>query len=518
MRTARRISQVFFLLLFIVFWLKASYPLETGLPVDAFLRLSPLGTFTAAIAARSWIPACLWALGLVAAGVLLGRFFCGWMCPMGTVIDGFDNRVHPARKRGPGRGTDAQTGASAGSVSARLRSVKYFMLAALVTASIFSVQMAGWFDPISILTRTLTAVIFPVFVWMAEGSLVFLSGIPFLESAAGRADDWLHGSILPVASSDFNGAFWIAVLFLAILLAGLIRRRFWCRTLCPLGGLLGFLSRFRWYRRTVGDKCRACGLCAAGCRMDAIPADYVSTRHAECINCMDCQAVCPDRVVRFRFVRKPSTAPVDLSRRKLLGAGLTGLFAAGLARTRFTDPVRSGLVIRPPAALVEDEFLDRCIRCGECVRVCSTSGQGLQLAGLQSGWDGLGTPVLSPPKGYCEHECNLCGQVCPTGAIPRLTMEEKQSVKMGTAHFDKTRCIPWYYGENCMVCEEHCPIPEKAIRFREVTVMTIDGRENKVLQPYVVEDACVGCGICAVRCPVEGLKGIYLTNAGERRT
>ncbi|MDM7926276.1 MAG: 4Fe-4S binding protein [bacterium] len=513
MRTARRISQIFFLLLFILFWIKASYPLATGLPVDAFLRLSPLGTLTSAVAARSWIPACLWALGLVAAGVLLGRFFCGWVCPMGTVIDGFDNRVRPGRKRGR-RGA----GASADTDSSRLRSVKYFLLAALVTAAVFSVQIAGWFDPISILTRTLTAVIFPFFVWMTEGFLALLSGIPFLDAASSRLEDWLRGSVLPVAPSDFSGAFWIAVLFLAILLTGLIRRRFWCRYLCPLGGLLGFLSRFRWYRRTVGNQCRACGICAAGCRMDAIPPDYVTTRHAECINCMDCQADCPEHVVRFRFVGKPSPAPIDLSRRKLLGAGLTGLFAAGLARTRFTDPVRSGLVIRPPAALAEEAFLDRCIRCGECVRVCSTSGQGLQLAGLQSGWDGLGSPVLSPPRGYCEHECNLCGQVCPTGAIPRLSVEEKQSVKMGTAHFDKTRCIPWYYGENCMVCEEHCPIPEKAIRFREVTVMTIDGRENKVLQPYVVEDACVGCGICAVRCPVEGLKGIYLTNAGERRT
>jgi polyferredoxin/formate hydrogenlyase subunit 6/NADH:ubiquinone oxidoreductase subunit I len=510
MRTARRVSQILFLLLFLLFWIRASYPLQTAFPVDGFLRLSPLGTFTAAIASRSWISACFWALALAAAGIVFGRFFCGWVCPMGTLIDGFDNRTKPSRKRRPDHGADASMG--------RLRSVKYFTLAALFTAALFSVQLAGWFDPISILTRTLTAVLFPLFVWITDGLIAFLSGIPFLESAVGRMDDWLHVSILPVTSSDFQGAFWIGFIFLAILMLGLIRSRFWCRYLCPLGALFGVLSRFRWYRRTVGDQCRACGLCAVRCRMDAIPPDYVSTRHTECINCMDCQTDCPDRVVRFSFVRKPSSAPVDLSRRKLLGAGLTGLFAAGLAHTRFTDPVRSGLVIRPPAARTEDQFLDRCIRCGECVRICSTSGKGLQLAGLETGWDGMGTPVLSPPKGYCEYQCNLCGQVCPTGAIPRLTMEEKQSIKMGTAHFDKTRCIPWYYGENCMVCEEHCPVPEKAIRFREATVWTIDGHKNTVLQPYVVEDTCVGCGICAVRCPVEGLKGIYLTNAGERRT
>jgi ferredoxin len=196
---------------------------------------------------------------------------------------------------------------------------------------------------------------------------------------------------------------------------------------------------------------------------------------------------------------------------------VTGLFALGLAKTGFQNLIRKGTVIRPPGAWNESAFLDRCIRCGECVRICATSGQGLQHAGLDAGWMGLGSPVLMPPSGYCEYNCNLCGQVCPTGAIPKLPLEEKQIAKMGTAHFDKTHCIPWYYGENCMVCEEHCPIPEKAIKFLEEKVKTIDGRENTVLLPYVVEEFCVGCGICASRCPVEGVKGIFITNAGEQR-
>jgi MauM/NapG family ferredoxin protein len=510
MRIARRVSQILFLLFFLLLWLKASYPFETRLPVDAFLRMSVLGQLTAAVASRSWIGHGLWAIGLAAATVVFGRFFCGWMCPLGTLLDGFENIGRPGRrgrtKRSP---EDSPSG---------LRSVKFFLLAAMIAAALFSVQLSGWFDPISLLTRTMTAVIFPLFVWMTEGFTGFLGGMPFLGDPVQRLDDLLHVSILPVAPSDFRGAFWIGTAFLAVLLLGLIRRRFWCRYLCPLGALLGVLSNFRWFRRTVSANCRKCGLCTARCRMDAIPPDFVSTRHVECINCMDCRDVCPDGAVRFRFVRKPAPSTVDFSRRRILGAGVTGFLFAGLARTRPKDPVRSGFVIRPPAALREDEFLDRCIRCGECVRVCSTSGQGLQLAGLETGWDGLATPVLAPPKGYCEHLCNLCGKACPTGAIPRLTVEEKQTVKMGTAHFDKTRCIPWYYGENCMVCEEHCPIPEKAIRFRESRVTTIDGRENTVMLPYVVEDSCVGCGICAVRCPVEGLKGIYLTNAGERRT
>ena len=105
----------------------------------------------------------------------------------------------------------------------------------------------------------------------------------------------------------------------------------------------------------------------------------------------------------------------------------------------------------------------------------------------------------------------------PTHAIASLSLEEKKQHKIGTAHFDKTRCIPWHYGENCMVCEEHCPLPDKAIKFRKESVQTIDGKQSEALLPYVDESPCIGCGICVTRCPVEGDRGIFITNAGEER-
>jgi ferredoxin len=107
--------------------------------------------------------------------------------------------------------------------------------------------------------------------------------------------------------------------------------------------------------------------------------------------------------------------------------------------------------------------------------------------------------------------------VCPTNAIHPLTLEKKQEMKMGTAHFDKSRCIPWYYGENCGVCEEVCPTPDKAIKLREIESVTIDGLTQRVKLPYVVEEVCIGCGKCAYECPVEGDKGIFLTRADELR-
>ena len=232
---------------------------------------------------------------------------------------------------------------------------------------------------------------------------------------------------------------------------------------------------------------------------------------------MDCQKICPVNAIHFGFVYKPESAPVNFERRRILGAGLSGFLALSFLKIGMTHPVKKGKVIRPPGSLEESVFLDRCIRCGECIRICSTAGKGLHYSALESRWEGLATPILLTPAGYCEYNCNLCGQVCPTGAIHPLTLEEKHETKMGTAHFDKTRCIPWYYGEDCMVCEEHCPVPDKAIKFREENLLTIDGMENNVLLPYVLESDCIGCGICTSVCPLDGEKGIYLTNTDEMR-
>jgi len=506
MQTARRISQILFLLCFLGLFLLATYPLETGIPVDLFLHLSPLGQLTAVTAARAWFSGAIVSLVLLALTFILGRFFCGWICPLGTCVDASDNLLKAKSKnRSTSRGLN-------------LPWLKYFLLVVVITAAVLSVQLAGYFDPISIVTRSTATVLYPLFVFAVEGVTGFLSSAPLLESTALKLDAFLRRFLLPVSSASFRGSILFAAVFFGILVLAFAQRRYWCRNLCPLGGMLGFSSKWRGYRRSVTDACTGCGLCEKKCRTGAINADFISTRHTECINCMDCQAVCPAGAVRFGFVKKPETASVDLSKRRLLGAGFTGFLALGLFKTGYQDPVRRGKAIRPPGSLPENAFLDRCVRCGECVRVCSTSGQGLQHAGLEAGWEGLASPVLLPPRGYCEYNCNLCGQVCPTGAIRNLSMPDKQITKMGTAHFDKTHCIPWYYGENCMVCEEHCPIPEKAIKFREERVKTIDGVENTVLLPYVVEDTCVGCGICAVRCPVEGDKGIFVTNAGEQRS
>jgi MauM/NapG family ferredoxin protein len=506
MRTLRRVSQIVFIGFFVFLFFLTIYPLEHRLPVDLFLRIDPLVGIAASMSSRTIISKTIIGLFVLLLTIVFGRFFCGWLCPLGTTIDG----------------TDSLLKAKSNNVQKRhlikLRFLKYSLLVVFLLGAVFSVQMAGYLDPIPVITRTAVTVLYPLFVFFVDGLLGFLSSIGMMQESIARINDILRGNLLPVSTTAFRGSVWFGLMFFCILLASIIQKRFWCRNLCPLGALFGLFSTCRWYRRVVADSCTSCKRCYAVCRMGAIHANFKETDHAECINCMDCQGICPVHAVKFCFMKKPARVKVDFSKRQFMGAGVAGIASLGLAKIGFTNFVKKGKVIRPPGALEENRFLDRCVRCGECIRICSTSGKGLQVAGLESGWEGLGTPLLHPPEGYCEYNCNLCGHVCPTGAIPALTMDEKHQMKMGTAHFDKTRCIPWYYGDNCLVCEEHCPVPEKAIQFRNTTVTTIDGRKADVLLPFVEESACIGCGICVKCCPLEAEKGIFLTNAGETRS
>jgi len=158
-------------------------------------------------------------------------------------------------------------------------------------------------------------------------------------------------------------------------------------------------------------------------------------------------------------------------------------------------------VIRPPGVLDESHFSNVCVRCGNCMKVCTTNG--LQPSMMESGPAGIWTPKLVPEIGYCEYNCNLCGQVCPTGAIPELSLSQKKAAKLGIAQVDRSICYAWAKKTNCLVCEEHCPIPTKAIKVEEERV----GGE-RILKPVVDPDLCIGCGICQNKCPIRPVRAI----------
>ena len=171
----------------------------------------------------------------------------------------------------------------------------------------------------------------------------------------------------------------------------------------------------------------------------------------------------------------------------------------------------NSLRIRPPGVTDEAAFLSTCLRCSQCMKICPTTA--LQPAFDEAGLAGLWTPVVVPRVGYCDYGCTACGQVCPSGAIPLLSLEEKRQTVIGKASIDKNRCLPWASATPCIVCEEMCPTPQKSIILEEAHVLDVNGEYITVLRPSVVREVCIGCGICEHNCPLEGQAAIRVYNA-----
>jgi len=266
--------------------------------------------------------------------------------------------------------------------------------------------------------------------------------------------------------------------------------------------------------------CPVCNHCQTDCKMNAIPEDDVGfTNKTECIECFNCAEVCPEEIsaITYRWRWKPYHSPVDYNRRQFLTTSAASLATVGLLSIGLHNKNEKDRAIRPPGALPEEQFQERCIRCMECVRICESNGGCLQPDHIRDTVLDLWLPVAVMRGGYCEYNCNLCGQVCPTEAILPLPLEKKQKLPIGLAHFDKNICIPYERNEDCIVCEEHCPLPDKAIKFNVEDVLLADGTSRKVKYPYVIKELCIGCGICEDKCPLIGKPGIFVNTENQRR-
>jgi MauM/NapG family ferredoxin protein len=310
------------------------------------------------------------------------------------------------------------------------------------------------------------------------------------------------------------------VVFVGILALNAIRPRFWCRYVCPLGGLLGLVSRVSLLRRTVDqEKCNKCRRCARECPVNAIDSEKAyASDPAECTLCLKCVEDCPTGAIALHGQTEPVQPELEgLTRRQVLGS--FGIMLAGVALLRLAPLLRGTEQrrLRPPGTS-EDDVMKKCIRCGVCVNICPT--RAIHPSGTGADYDGTWTPMVVPRLGYCNYTCNRCGEVCPTGAIPKLSLPEKQQTVIGKAEIDENRCIPWSQNVNCIVCQEMCPLTEKAIELDDVTLTNSEGLEVVVRRPVVIRDRCIGCGLCEHRCPVKGEAAIRVypdDGEGEHR-
>ncbi|MBN1131314.1 MAG: 4Fe-4S binding protein [Chitinispirillaceae bacterium] len=488
------VQTVFFLLFTVVFFFVNSLPAAYTAPADSFLRLNPLVALLTSVATRGMVGTVFFTgLAVAVATVVFGRFFCGFICPLGATID-FSDRFILNKVRSGGRRPPRY-----------LQRLKYLLLFMLLVLALYGVLFPLFMDPISLLTRIFAIVINP---------LVKLTGLELLSAGRPILDAIGLGSLkfITLKTPQFYGTAFVVLLFAAVIAGGFWDKRFWCQYVCPSGALFGLLSRFPLFRRMhVASGCNSCGACSRVCPTRAIDATGIArTNTAECIECGLCTRI-KDGCSGFRFAR-PSPAdikPPDIRRRHLLlGAAGGVLLVPAFRATAINTADGHGRLIRPPGSVPEKEFLSRCIACGNCMKACPTNT--LQPCTISDGFNRLYTPKMVPRIGACDSKCHLCGYACPTGAIRRLSSEDKPYARVGTAVIDRHRCLAWVQRKECLVCDESCP-------FNAIEPRLVETLRGPFKVPVVREDLCTGCGMCELQCPVFDKGAIEVFRFGENR-
>jgi polyferredoxin len=535
----RRAYEVLFLGLFLFFLFITDLRYLKGWPVSLFLEATPLVALATALTTHTIYRNLVWGLVIIAVTMMVGRVWCNWMCPFGIMH-------HLFGYIGNTKNTKQLIEVNR---YKKIYAIKYYILGAMIAMACLWIVPTAIDSPSKIiaaykdkdLPQTGAARVFA-----AIGTGISKSAdehkrengtlqIGLLDPIALMTRS-MTTSVLPTVQKATESVFtepreyWLAwivgLIFFGFLVANWWIPRFFCRAICPLGALLGIFSRFSLWRIDRDPvRCTDCDLCLKNCEGASDP--HKDLRKSECFVCLNCIDDCPHDALSFRFLprRASEVTYPAVGRRQLVLAGLFGLLFYPM--TRASGGVRKNFspkVIRPPGSVAEDEFLRRCIKCDQCIRVCPTNV--LQPSLFEAGLEGLWTPIMISKMGWCELNCTLCSQVCPTGAIREISIAEKLGVgpfeakgpiKTGTAFYNQGRCLPWAMDTSCVVCEEVCPVSPKAIFTRNVEVIDRWGATLELKRPFIDPEKCIGCGICEHECPVKDDPAVYVTAIGETR-
>lgn len=446
---------------------------------------------------------------LVVLTLIFGRIYCSIICPLGIMQDCFAWIGKKVKK-------------NRYSFSPAKNVLRYSVLAVMILAVVFGIHIiVASLAPYSAYGRIAQTLLSPIYIGINN----------LLASIAERLDSYRFYSI----ELWLTGIVPTIIAIITVVVLGFLswrNGRTYCNTICPVGTVLGFLSKFSLLRPYIDvSKCNSCGLCARNCKSACIDSKAHKIDYSRCVACMDCISKCHKNAISYTWRREGTvesskdaglvsleTREVpDTSRRNFLGA--TTLLASSLALKAQEKTTDGGLAaiadkkipdrkhrIVPPGALSISNLENHCTACQLCVAACPNG-----VLRPSSDLDHLMQPESSYESGYCRPECTNCSGACPTGAIRPINRADKSAIQIGHAVWIKDNCIPLTEGHECGNCARHCPTG--AIQ------MVSSDRENSdaIKIPVVNTEKCIGCGACENLCPSRPFSAIYVEGHQNHR-
>ncbi|HNX24382.1 MAG TPA: 4Fe-4S binding protein [Spirochaetota bacterium] len=433
-----------------------------------------------------------------------GRSYCSFICPLGIYQD-IIARIPPMLRMKKNTAYTPQHDL-----------LRYSILTVIIVSySAAGTFLIVWLDPFSIYGRFSSHIVSPAVTGINNSAAVTLSRFNIYS---------MHS--VDIKHAGFGMLFVVVIMIVSISALALFRGRLYCNTVCPVGSLLGLISEISFFKIKINkDTCIHCGKCERICKSSCIEHKYEHVDFSRCVSCFNCLKVCPNSSIKFRpsysggvkteeytFSREelnPYREKTKISRKNFI-AGVVFIPAVLSAQVPGSKRIlyvqdrskqkeyKKNIFISPPGSSGVDMFNKKCTACSLCIARCPSSV--LQPAVMQYGIYGIMQPFLDFSTGYCNYDCIVCSEVCPSGAINKITAAEKHQIRTGKSFFIKENCITYTNGTACGACSEHCPT--KAVNMVPF--------KNSLVIPEVNQAICIGCGACEYVCPVRPLKAIYV--------
>jgi ferredoxin len=432
--------------------------------------------------------------------VLFGRIYCSSICPMGVfqdVTDWFAKKFH-RKKKYP---------------HFKERKILRWSIVVVTVIAFFSGAsiIVSLLDPYSAYGRMTTTLFKPVY--LAGNNVIAWIDNYYKHYRFYKVDVFITSIVALVIAS------------VTMLIIGFLSYkwgRLYCNTICPVGTVLGFISKFSLFKiRINNERCNNCGLCSMRCKSSCIDAAAKTIDYSRCVDCFNCLQVCNRKAMKYSFAfakRKPVTVSEmkeepSSSRRKFFGfillglAGAQKLFGKNPSDTikvpkeihsSHNVPYKRKHPITPPGSVDVKRFNDRCTACHLCVSKCPSSV--LKPTLFEYGLAGMLQPAMEFTHGYCNYHCTVCAEICPTNALEKITTKEKKTLQIGYVHYIKENCVVVTDGTDCGACSEHCP----------TQAVSMKPYKGDLRIPEINQDLCVGCGGCEYICPTRPYRAIYV--------